>query len=811
MKHLPILWALIVFPSVVLSADKRVDYASGIKPLLAAKCFACHGMLKRESGLRLDAAALIRKGGDAGPAIVGGKAAESLLIEKVSTADVDARMPPEGEGEPLTAKQIALLRRWIDQGAVAPDEPIPPSPRDHWAYQPPARPVAPKPRNIQWVLNDIDAYLAAEHETAGLAPAQPAGKEVLLRRLYLDLVGLPPTREELHAFSADDSPRAYERVVDRLLNSPQHGERWGRHWMDVWRYSDWAGFGKEIRYSQRNIWRWREWIVESLNADKGYDRMVLEMLAGDELAPGDDDVIRATGFLARNWYKFDRNVWLDDVVEHTGKAFLGATFKCARCHDHKYDPISQREYYGLRAIFEPHDARADRAPGELDANKDGLARVYDAKLGAATYFFERGDPRRADKERPVRPGVPSIIRGDFKIRPVSLPLESYYPAMREFVADDMIASAEASLKSAEVELVSAKEELVLLDQVRAKKAVSVKTSKQAPPLNQGADVPRSPAVFLDDDFAAADPEVWKPIRGQWEHADGRLAQQQIVSGFSPIATLKDHPRDFAASLEFKTTGGKVYRSVGFSFDWVDDRDFQAVYLSAKDAGSTVSAFHRRGGADSYPPQAVVPHPIKVGQRTKLEVLVNGDVLNLKVDGQLKLAYRLPTARQSGKFAIWTYDASAEFFRVRVVPLPSDAELAPPGFGGVKTTAPDAKRTRESAQRNLALSEKKIVTAKGMLTAIEARIAAERAKYQPGLASDLSNAESAAKSAAAAERFASLAEADEKLLAANHELERANEGDGKDKSKQTDAARKKVAAARKTFNQAKQAAEKPSAS
>src|SRR5207247_493149 len=175
---------------------------------------------------------------------------------------------------------------------------------------------------------------SATHEDRGLKPRPEASKEVLLRRVYVDLIGLSPTPDEQRAFLAETSTDAYEKVVDRLLNSPQHGERWGRHWMDVWRYSDWAGYGAEVRDSQPHIWRWRDWIVEALNSGKGYDRMILEMLAGDELAPEDTNVLRATGFLVRNWYKFNRNVWLDRSIEHTGKAFLGVTLNCSRCHDH---------------------------------------------------------------------------------------------------------------------------------------------------------------------------------------------------------------------------------------------------------------------------------------------------------------------------------------------------------------------------------------------------------------------------------------------------------------------------------------------
>src|SRR5207253_2242908 len=161
------------------------------------------------------------------------------------------------------------------------------------------------------------------------------------RRIYLDLIGLPPTPAEQSAFEKDDSPYAYERVVDRLLASPQYGERWGRHWMDVWRYSDWDGYGAEVRESQPHIWRWRDWIIESINADRPYDQMITEMLAADEIAPDDPQTLRASGFLVRNWYKFNRNVWLEGTVEHTSKAFLGITLNCARCHDHMYDPILQ--------------------------------------------------------------------------------------------------------------------------------------------------------------------------------------------------------------------------------------------------------------------------------------------------------------------------------------------------------------------------------------------------------------------------------------------------------------------------------------
>src|SRR5205823_11658944 len=190
----------------------------------------------------------------------------------------------------------------------------------------------------------IDDFLAVEGDKRSLTPVAEAGRRTLLRRVSLDLIGIPPTPQQLRDFLADKSSNAYEKAVDRLLEDPRYGERWARHWMDVWRYSDWYGWrkGKDIRNSSRYMWRWRDWIVESLNADKGYDRMIVEMLAADEIAPEDPDVLRASGFLARNWFRYIRNVWLERTVEHTAKAFLGVTINCARCHDHFFDPITQK-------------------------------------------------------------------------------------------------------------------------------------------------------------------------------------------------------------------------------------------------------------------------------------------------------------------------------------------------------------------------------------------------------------------------------------------------------------------------------------
>jgi hypothetical protein len=317
------------------------------------------------------------------------------------------------------------------------------------------RPAIPQPQNSEWVRTPVDAFISAVHEEHGLKPRPTAPKSVLLRRVYLDLIGLSPTPEEQQAFENDHSSDAYEKVVDRLLADPRYGERWGRHWMDIWRYSDWAGWtdGKQVRDSQRHIWRWRDWIVESLNADLGYDRMVVDMLAGDELSPDDPATLRATGFLVRNYKMLSREQWLEDTVKHTSQAFLGITLGCAKCHDHRTDPISQGEYYRVRAVFEPHQVRTDRVPGELDRAKDGMPRVYDVDKESPTYLLVRGDERRPDKDRLMQPGVPKALCGDklkpeLEITPVKLSRNAAFPDKRDFVIKETVQASERGVSQA---------------------------------------------------------------------------------------------------------------------------------------------------------------------------------------------------------------------------------------------------------------------------------------------------------------------------------------------------------------------------
>jgi hypothetical protein len=326
-------------------------------------------------------------------------------------------------------------------------------------FEPVRRPEIPDAKG-DWIRNPIDSFIAAEQVSRGLKAQPEASRQALLKRVYLDLIGLLPTLAEQNAFLGDSNPDAYELLVDRLLDDPRYGERWGRHWMDVWRYSDWGGWsgGNQIRDSQPHIWRWRDWIIESLNADKPYDQMIQEMLAADESSPDDANALRATGFLARNYKMLSREQWLEDTIKHTGQAFLGLTLGCAKCHDHMYDPISQAEYYQVRAIFEPHQVRIDRVPGELDRTKNGLPRVYDTYTNAMTYFLLRGDERRPDTNRVMTPGVIHALGGIFQVASVSLPRTAAFPDKRDFVISESLAASEAKLREAESRLENAEAE-----------------------------------------------------------------------------------------------------------------------------------------------------------------------------------------------------------------------------------------------------------------------------------------------------------------------------------------------------------------
>ncbi len=439
LRILPLL-AAGLFVGRVVPANLEL-YQAVIQPLLRERCWACHGALQQKGGLRLDTVAAMRAGGDSGPVIHAGHPRSSLLLARVASADVEERMPPEHEGVPLDASQVATLREWIEAGAPAPANERPePDPRQHWAFRAPAKPV---PAIVGGPgLGPVDALLDAARTAQGLRARPEAPRHVLIRRLFIDLIGLPPSAEERESAMSDPAPDWYERWVDRLLADPRHGERWARHWMDLWRYSDAWGLGEQLRNSQKHIHHWRDWMIESLNADVPYDEMVRLMLAADELHPEDPGRVRATGYLARNFFLFNRNQWLDETVEHMSKAFLGLTLNCAKCHDHKYDPFPQTDYYRMRAFFEPYHVRLDVRPGEPDLARDGVPRAYDRDLDRPTFRFVRGNENAPDTQRVIRPGVPALLGLEPPvIRPVTLPLGAFQPERRPWVLEAHVDAA----------------------------------------------------------------------------------------------------------------------------------------------------------------------------------------------------------------------------------------------------------------------------------------------------------------------------------------------------------------------------------
>ncbi len=380
------------------AASRPVDFLVDIRPLFETRCYSCHGGEKQKSGLRLDRKEDALRGGDNDPRdIRPGRSAESPLIHLVAGLLPDTVMPPKGER--LSPEQIGLLRAWIDQGAVWPESADHPAAGrlDWWSLRPLVRPPVPGARSGQCPTNPVDAFILSKLHEKGLRASPEADRRTLIRRLYFDLIGLPPSPEEADTFVADHDPEAYERLVDRLLASPRYGERWARHWLDVAHYGDTHGYDKD--QPRPNAWPYRDYVIRAFNTDKPYGRFVREQLAGDALFPDTEDGIVALGFIAAGpWDQIGhtevpesktdgqiaRLLDRDDMVANTLNTFCSVTVQCARCHNHKFDPIRQEEYYQLQAVFAALD-RADKAY-DLDpvvrrqrADLEGRKRVLASK------------------------------------------------------------------------------------------------------------------------------------------------------------------------------------------------------------------------------------------------------------------------------------------------------------------------------------------------------------------------------------------------------------------------------------------------
>ena len=333
-------------------------FVTRIRPILAARCYQCHGPEVQQNGLRVDSLAALLKGSATGKVLVPGSSEKSRLVRRL--LGLDKPMMPYG-GPPLSQEEIQLVRDWINQGALGPDSAglvvAASKPVKHWAYLKPVRPEAPKTKNPAWCRNPIDNFVLARLEKEGLTPSPEADRESLIRRVSLDLIGLPPTLQEVDAFLADKSPEAYEKVVDRLLASPHYGERWARPWLDLARYADTNGYEKDNR---RTAWKYRDWVINALNQDMSFRQFTIEQLAGDMLPNPTTDQLIATGFHRNTMLNQEGGIdhmeyyWysLVDRANTTASVWLGSTLACAQCHNHKFDPFTQKDYYRMLAFFD---------------------------------------------------------------------------------------------------------------------------------------------------------------------------------------------------------------------------------------------------------------------------------------------------------------------------------------------------------------------------------------------------------------------------------------------------------------------------
>ncbi|MEW5976245.1 MAG: PSD1 and planctomycete cytochrome C domain-containing protein [Acidobacteriota bacterium] len=383
------------------SANARL-FKEMVQPILSARCGNCHNDERKYSGFTLETRSGFFSGGWHGPVVLVGKPEQSRLYRRI--AHLEKTYMPFGQGEPLPASEIDLIKEWIEGGAEWPEDaqtreeeqarharlkdmeklenrPVTGEEREWWSFVKPVRPAVPAVKHTARVKNPIDAFILAALEAKGLQPAPMASRQMLIRRVYLDVIGLPPSPEEVQAFQSDPSPDAYQKVVDRLLDSERYGERWGRHWLDVVRYADSDGY--EYDRLRPNAWRYRDYVIRSFNHDKPYSQFILEQLAGDELPQPSYDSLTALGFCRSGPFIGDmvlmqnemtRQDELDDVVSTTSAAFLGLTMGCARCHNHKYDPLSQKDYYRMVAVFAPS------VRTEMPLVPDHVAERYDREV-----------------------------------------------------------------------------------------------------------------------------------------------------------------------------------------------------------------------------------------------------------------------------------------------------------------------------------------------------------------------------------------------------------------------------------------------
>ncbi|NBU10167.1 MAG: DUF1549 domain-containing protein, partial [Proteobacteria bacterium] len=509
-----------------LRAAAPVDFAREVRPLLVKRCLACHDAEHAKGGLRLDSREAALKGGKSKqPTLVPGAPAKSEFIKRITTRDPDELMPPKGGA--LTSAQVALLTRWIAEGANWPADA-----GKHWAFVPPVRPAIPAVKNKTWPRNPIDHFILAKLEERGWQPSPAAEKRTLLRRGFLDLTGLPPTLAEQDKFLADNAPDAFAKLVDDLLARTSYGERWGRHWLDLARYAETNGYERDA--AKPNVWRYRDYVIAAFNADKPYDRFIREQIAGDELPDANAETLIATGFHRLGPWDDepadpvqDRADQVDDMIRTTSQAFLGVTLGCARCHDHKFDPLTTRDYYSLAAVFAPlkrtQSGRSDLdAPAGTRAELAALAQ-RDQRIAALT---KEMDSARAAFRTEFLGSGKSALPAD-AVTAFRTDLKQQSPAQKELVKkfspplDEELAKAQPA---------------ALREQLAAAEATIAELRRATPDLPRG---------YFPAEPSAAAPKSFVLLRGS-AHSPGPEVFPAV-----PVALTAKQPA-FPAPDEFTT-------------------------------------------------------------------------------------------------------------------------------------------------------------------------------------------------------------------------------------------------------------------
>jgi len=536
-----VLWLLGSLAVQAAEDAPAVDYLREIKPILTKHCAGCHGTKKQEGGLRLDTAAFVVAGGDSGPAVVAGKAGESRLVQAISGAADVSKMPPEDRPQ-LSVEQIGLLRRWVEAGAKGPaNEQAEQFTSTHWSFQRPRRPNLPGVGDPTWPLSPLDSFILSKLEQKQLTPSREASRATLVRRLSLDLRGLLPSVEEVVEFETDSNPDAVERLADRLLASPAYGERWGRHWLDLARYADSNGYTRDFG---RDIWPYRDWVLRAINQDLPFDRFTLEQLAGDLLPNASNDQLVATGFHRNTLINEEggtdqeqfRIEAVADRVATTGAVWLGLTLNCARCHNHKYDPISQREFYQFFALLNNCDEPSIEAPTQRNLERGDLPRRDDIRRQIAELDkqveMQRGDLEAAQKEweTTVTPEQRARLPGPVQVA-YDMPFDKRDAANKKMIED--------YFRQSEV----ARKKFPLLDEIARLRDIEPKIP-QTLVMKERAE-PRETHIHKRGDFlnlgvrvAPATPAVLHPIpatSADAGHSPGRLdLARWLVTPANPL-------------------------------------------------------------------------------------------------------------------------------------------------------------------------------------------------------------------------------------------------------------------------------------